>query len=298
MKVEQLLCLLAIKRYMSFTQAAESLYMTQSGLSKQIKALENELGVQLFERSHSALRLTPACEQVCIHAEMMVNEYGHMCLAAKRFNYGNQKLRVASLYEMAQYGVVDLIVAFEQGKTGFHVESVECEHKHMLDLLETNQTDIIIGYQEFWPRMSRCNCIPLRSDRLVLIVDRRHKFADRESVKLEEAREERFCFPQEDTSLFEYLKHSCITAGFVPLLTRSDVRLGTIRHYIRAGMRVTLQPGFRALSSFSEPEFRIIPLHDAQTLTLSMLADTERLPEIGSQFLDFARIFYDDLTPK
>lgn len=50
----------AAGRRLSFTLAAEELFLTQSALSRQIKALEDALGVTLFERRHRALALTPA----------------------------------------------------------------------------------------------------------------------------------------------------------------------------------------------------------------------------------------------
>ena len=293
LRIENLLCFKAIIHYMNFTEAAESLFITQSALSKQIKALENDLGLTLFERGQSAIHLTPAGEQVSIHVDTILNEYERMRLSAKRYQNTHQKLRIASFYEMAQYGIVDLIVTFEQNKSDFHVESRECEHKRMLDLLETNKTDIVIGYQEFWPEMSAYKCVPLRRDKLVLITNHRHQLARFDSIPLEDARDERFCFPQEDTSLFKFLKDACISAGFVPRLTQSDVRLGTIRYYIRAGMRVTLQPDVRAMNSFAGSEFRIIELQDAPTLTLSILADKDGLSEIGKQFFHFAQIFYN-----
>jgi DNA-binding transcriptional LysR family regulator len=50
----------AAGRRLSFTLAAEELFVTQSALSRQVKALEDALGVALFERRHRALALTPA----------------------------------------------------------------------------------------------------------------------------------------------------------------------------------------------------------------------------------------------
>ena len=49
----------AAGRRLSFTLAAEELFLTQSALSRQIKALEDALGVALFERRHRSLALTP-----------------------------------------------------------------------------------------------------------------------------------------------------------------------------------------------------------------------------------------------
>ncbi|WP_457324500.1 LysR family transcriptional regulator, partial [Roseateles sp. P5_E11] len=48
----------AAARHLSFTQAAEERFITQSAMSRQIRALEDELGVTLFERRHRALALT------------------------------------------------------------------------------------------------------------------------------------------------------------------------------------------------------------------------------------------------
>ena len=49
----------AAGRLHSFTRAAEELFLTQSALSRQVKALEDALGVPLFERKHRTLTLTP-----------------------------------------------------------------------------------------------------------------------------------------------------------------------------------------------------------------------------------------------
>ena len=293
MRIENLLCFKVVQHYMSFTEAAEHLFMSQSALSKQIRTLENELGITLFDRGHSLIRLTPAGEQISIHIEAILDEYERMCLSAKQYQNIDQKLRIATLYEMAQYGITDIIVAFEQNEPDFHIESKECEHKNMLALLETNQTDIVIGYQEFWPKVFPYQCVPLRKDKLVLVINHNHPLAKYDTINLADAKDERFCFPLEDSSLFNFFKDSCIRSGFVPRLTQSDVRLGTIRYYIKEGMRVTIQPSTRAENSFTGNEFRIIALHDAPVLTLSIAADKAKLSKIGNRFFDFAESFIE-----
>src|SRR5258706_7556453 len=50
-------------RHLSFTKAGEELFLTQSAVSRQIKELEDQLGVPLFERRHRALSLTEAGQQ-------------------------------------------------------------------------------------------------------------------------------------------------------------------------------------------------------------------------------------------
>src|SRR5438094_9666650 len=50
----------AAARHLSFTKAGEELFLTQSAVSRQIKELEEQLGVELFQRRHRALALTDA----------------------------------------------------------------------------------------------------------------------------------------------------------------------------------------------------------------------------------------------
>jgi DNA-binding transcriptional LysR family regulator len=61
-----------VARELSFTRAAEKLYISQPALSKQIRALERQLGVVLFERDPGGVRLTRAGAELLRHAERMV----------------------------------------------------------------------------------------------------------------------------------------------------------------------------------------------------------------------------------
>jgi DNA-binding transcriptional LysR family regulator len=66
---------LAVARQLNFTRAAETLYVSQPAMSKQIRALERQLRVTLFERGHSNVRLTRAGTELVPHAERMVQSW-------------------------------------------------------------------------------------------------------------------------------------------------------------------------------------------------------------------------------
>ena len=68
MNFAQLGYFLAVARSKNFSRAAEDSYVSQSSLSKQIKALEEELGVELFVRSASGATLTSAGERFLVFA--------------------------------------------------------------------------------------------------------------------------------------------------------------------------------------------------------------------------------------
>ena len=63
----------AAARHLSFTKAGEELYLTQSAVSRQIKELEEQLGVPLFQRRHRALTLTEAGQQLYAAAAQVLS---------------------------------------------------------------------------------------------------------------------------------------------------------------------------------------------------------------------------------
>src|SRR5437588_3751867 len=73
--VRDLRYFVAVARELHFTRAAESVYISQPALSKQIRALERQLRVTLFEREHGTVRLTRAGAALLPYAERMVDSW-------------------------------------------------------------------------------------------------------------------------------------------------------------------------------------------------------------------------------
>ena len=71
--VRELRYFLAVARELNFTRAAETLYVSQPALSKQIRALERSLRVELFERRSAGVTLTRAGAELVPHAEQIVD---------------------------------------------------------------------------------------------------------------------------------------------------------------------------------------------------------------------------------
>ena len=74
MELRQLNYFIAISDAKSFTRAAEKLYVSQPALTGQINALENELGMKLFDRTNKSVQLTPAGEVFYKHATQVLSE--------------------------------------------------------------------------------------------------------------------------------------------------------------------------------------------------------------------------------
>ena len=105
----------ALDETRNITHAADKLYMTQSALSKRIKALEQELGVEIVLRSRQGIRFTPAGEQVLLHSaaadgagEQTLRPHQHLAARAA----GG---RAVIPHDGGQHGVLLLFPLVEQG---------------------------------------------------------------------------------------------------------------------------------------------------------------------------------------
>ena len=149
------------------------------------------------------------------------------------------------------------------------------------------QVEVCFGYRELLGDIPNYDITPLFSDPLILITSKEFAEANgwSDSVNLTVLKNVPFCFPREDMDSFTFLVNSCRSCGFIPQLTNSDVRLGTIRHYITLGMRCTLQFESISRSKFYTDKFTFINLENPPKLTMAMYSDNTRPRRIRDAFV-------------
>src|SRR5688500_1594212 len=107
-------------RHLSFTKAGEELYLTQSAVSRQIKELEDQLGVPLFQRRHRALALTEAGHQFYAAAAQALST---MRAAAERLRSqtGRKALSVTTTHSFASLWLIPRLAGFTREHPGVDV---------------------------------------------------------------------------------------------------------------------------------------------------------------------------------
>src|SRR5215467_9399538 len=101
----------AAARHLSFTRAAEELFLTQSALSRQIQALEEQLGVPLFERRHRALLLTDAGQVLQGTARAVLDQFSDTVARIRR-DQSAQPLAVTTNQPFAALWLIPRIARF------------------------------------------------------------------------------------------------------------------------------------------------------------------------------------------
>lgn len=117
MKLQQLRCLTEVaRRGLNVSEAAEALHTSQPGVSKQIRALEDELGVQVFVRHGKRLvAITEPGKAVVAIAERMLAEAQNLKRAGEEFaNDQLGTLTIAATHTQARYALPKAVAAFKR----------------------------------------------------------------------------------------------------------------------------------------------------------------------------------------
>ena len=185
MEVRQLGYFIKAAEMLHFTAAAEACFVTQSTLSQQIKQLEEELGMLLFDRVGKNVRLTEAGNVFLVHARQIVLDIKKSKQAIFELaNMVNGELRIGVTYAFSSL-LLPALTPFSEKYPGImiHVEygtAGELENK-----LRTADLDIILAFHE-QADSSGLDMQPLFSSRIMMVVAKKNPLAKLNKITLKE----------------------------------------------------------------------------------------------------------------
>jgi DNA-binding transcriptional LysR family regulator len=181
---------LYVAENLSFSEAAKQLHLTQPTISHHIKALERDLGVELFNRSGSNLRLTEAGRLLLPRARKLVHqsiEMQEMMASLQEGIVGH--LRIACSTTAGKYILPLLAARFCQRYPGVRVSILTCTPEHIVPrLLEAEANLSVASSYEACGHETECQTF--FRDSITLIVPADHLWAFRQSIGPEELLEE------------------------------------------------------------------------------------------------------------
>ena len=148
MKLQQLKYLLAIvDNGLNITAAAERLYTSQPGVSKQLKLLEEELGLQLFTRKGKSLgSITPAGEKVIERARIIMREAENIrALASDYYQEEEGALSIATTHTQARYVLPEIVAEFRKRFPKVNLNLHQGTSEQIADMVSANEIDFAIA---------------------------------------------------------------------------------------------------------------------------------------------------------
>lgn len=169
----------SVARHLSFSRAAEELLLTQPAVTQQIKALEDEFGVPLFDRGGGRIALTAGGQALLPFAEKM-REIGDEAIAAVAEANGHHAgtLELGASQTIGQYVLPNLIAEFLKTQPRVHITARSGNTGQMLEALLARQ--IHLALIEGPEQRKDIRVEPFMVDHMELVVPAGHEWADHE----------------------------------------------------------------------------------------------------------------------
>jgi DNA-binding transcriptional LysR family regulator len=243
-ELRQLRYFIAVAEEGSFSRAAGRLHVSQPPLSTQIKGLEDELGVQLLERSNRGVALTPAGLVFFEEARTVLARLEHAKKATLRANRSDIGMLSIGFVSIADYGILPpALKNFRSSYPLVEVQLHELTTDAQIRELRAARLDLGIGLGPVdepdleFERVLR--------EELVLATPAGHPAAKGDgAIDLRALSKENFIVPPREIApgLYDLIISHCRSFGFAPRITQHARQMQTVISLVSCGMGFALVP--------------------------------------------------------
>ncbi len=197
MELRQLRTFRAVAESLSFTKTAEKLFMAQSSVSAQIRALEDELEVKLFDRIGRRVFLTIAGEKLVQYARRMeaMTEEIQSEVTGSSYIRGTLTIRVPET--LATIYMPEIVKCFHRDYPGVKLIFINCSDRQLKEELNSGRIDLAFLMTDAI-HFSDVNVHMLKTENIVLVSGPEHPLAGRKKVTLQGMSSHTILFPKTD----------------------------------------------------------------------------------------------------
>jgi DNA-binding transcriptional LysR family regulator len=280
MELRHLKYFVAVAEELHFGRAAERLHIAQPPLSQQIKGLEEELGVRLFDRTRRKVELTHAGRMFLDEARLTLQQAERARRIATEVEQGLRgRLRVGFVTS-ASYSILPLVIRrFRRENPFIDLELIEMTPSQQLHAVEHREIDVGLLRP---PIDNKCMMLDtVFEEPLVAALPAEHQKADQKAVELKSLAEDAFVmFPRHHgPGIYNVIMQACHDVDFVPQVSYEPNEMQTILAYVAGGLGISLVP--QSLSSFHPGAIAYRPLRGRRVrieLALLRRADEQSVP--------------------
>ncbi len=223
-----------------FARAAKLCHVSQPSLSMQLKKLEEELGVSIFERSGRELIITPTGRALIEHARSALAEVDQMRMIARHFSGQGAEFRLGIIPTVAPYLLPEYLPRIRSMLPKLKLKLVEAQTASLETSLKKGELDGII--LSFSDHASDFATATLYHEPCLLAVPMAHKLARYEKVGLKDIAGEQVLLLEEGHCLRNHVLILCHRQGLQENVDFRATSLETLRHMVACGEGITIMP--------------------------------------------------------
>ncbi len=286
--IRQLRYFVAVAEELNFMRAAERLHISQPPLSVQIKALEEELGVQLFERTNRGVAMTPASQTYYVEVRAVLARLEHARILAQRSARGDAGTLGVGFVSIANVTMLPQALKLcRERYPGIELHLSEETLDVQVPNLKANRIDIGIAPGPInEPGLS---FQPLFDERLVLALPDGMKEARMKSPSMALFKHQPFVLFGRPMApgLYDAVQDYCARAGFTPEIVQYARQMQTIISIVSTGLCISLIPS--SLSQLQRPGVAyVVPKEPSPIVRMGLIYRTQDRNPAVKNFIDIA----------
>ncbi|TDW97291.1 LysR family transcriptional regulator [Dinghuibacter silviterrae] len=263
MDIRQLTYFRTVAEELHFNRAAQKLFIAQPALSRQVKALEEELGVRLLERDRRNVSLTPAGAYLLQATTPLLSQLADIAHRVKLVADGlDGELRIGYTGSCVNTVLPRVLPALNRQYPRIQTYLNEMTSAAQLEALKSGELDI--GFLRNPPPYPLWDTQPVWKEPFYLVVPLAHPLTARSFKSLQQVASERFILPpRHDGELYhEHILGICTEAGLHPLVAHESTHGHTIVKLVESGLGISILPEtFRRLYRHT---VKFLPLRHTQ----------------------------------
>nr|WP_325191579.1 LysR family transcriptional regulator [uncultured Selenomonas sp.] len=243
MELRQLEYFLMVSDLTSFTRAAERLYVSQPAVTNAVRTLEEELGIQLFDRSQRKVALTTEGKIFYRHIQNIMqgisttlNEINDL----KSHNRGHLAIGVTPLAGITSTSRI--LAEFRCAYPNINISLIEKNVKGLVELLHDDKLDFIFVFDLSEQEQSRLCCLPLSQEELMMCCSRKHRLCRMNSVTLASLTEESFILMETHCLFRQLLIKHFEEADSMPPVTMEVSQAKLLMSLVAADVGISILP--------------------------------------------------------
>lgn len=241
MEIKQMKYFVEVVRNGGMTQASEHLYIAQSTISKNIKSIENEFDITLFDRRKKHIILTDIGQifyDKCVEALAVLDDLSLEMGDVTNLERGHIRIGISAIMNVRLF--TESLNQFHSKYPNVTYEVIEGGGKAVEFYLNNDEIDV--GITTLPVDEDIYHAVPLYKEKLLLIVDKNSELAQQSSIYLGDLKDESFIMFHDDYYLKDQIIESCRKVGFHPKTVAKMSQITFIENMIRDGIGVSILP--------------------------------------------------------
>jgi len=228
-----------VKCNYNLTEVGNALFTSQSGVSKHIKDLEDELGIELFLRKGKRLLgLTDPGKELLIIVERMLIDTKNIKLLAEQFSQSDKgQLTVATTHTQARYILPQIVSYFKKEFPKVHLALHQGSPNEISELLLNGEADLAIATESL-SQIPELVSFPFYSWHHAVIVTKGHPLEKIKTLKIEDLAEYPIITYHEGFTGRKLIDQTFLNANITPDIVMSALDADVIKTYVELGLGV------------------------------------------------------------